>query len=448
MIGAGLAVYRVGDVRKRIAELEPGTVDLVLTSPPFLRLRSYLEDDHPDKELELGSERTPGEFVDHLLDIVEALEPALAPHASLVVELGDTYAGSGGAGGDYDQGGLREGQLRYRQPRTAEESRRGVDARNRGNSSLGTGRRRTVRSGPDALYNRGVEGLPETGGAGWPLDRSLCMVPETFRFALVYGFNPLTGRATGLWRARNVLRWCRPNPPVGDLGDKFRPATTELVVACKSRRYFDLDGVRSERPELEPVAGGTFHDHADDAQQGRNQGQKPNPGRCVNPAGAPPLDWWKISTEPYPGAHYATWPRELCVVPIEAMCPPRVCRVCGRPSERIVEVDYDPVGGSSPDEPRLKNAGPMVNPGPPGFEHGRAAKRVTTVGWTDCGHDDWRPGLVLDPFAGSGTTLAVATGHGRAALGFDLDGRNADLAVKRVGPLLLTVEGLEALLAP
>jgi hypothetical protein len=90
----------------------------------------------------------------------------------------------------------------------------------------------------------------------------------------------------------------------------------------------------------------------------------------------------------------------------------------------------------------------MVNPCPQGFEHGRAAKRVTTVGWTDCGHGDWRPGLVLDPFAGSGSTLAVATGHGRAALGFDLDGRNADLAVKRVGPLLITVEGLEAHLAP
>ena len=48
-------------------------------------------------------------------------------------------------------------------------------------------------------------------------------------------------------------------------------------------------------------------------------------------------------------------------------------------------------------------------------------------------------GIVLDPFAGSGTTLAVATGHGRAAIGIDLDARNADLALERVGPLALTV---------
>ena len=57
--------------------------------------------------------------------------------------------------------------------------------------------------------------------------------------------------------------------------------------------------------------------------------------------------------------------------------------------------------------------------------------------------DKWRPGVVLDPFAGSGTTLAVATGHGRDAIGIDLDERNAHLAQERVG-MFLTVEWPEA----
>jgi site-specific DNA-methyltransferase (cytosine-N4-specific) len=44
-----------------------------------------------------------------------------------------------------------------------------------------------------------------------------------------------------------------------------------------------------------------------------------------------------------------------------------------------------------------------------------------------------RPGdLVLDPFAGSGTTLAVATRLGRTALGIELNPEYADLAVKRL----------------
>jgi site-specific DNA-methyltransferase (adenine-specific) len=48
----------------------------------------------------------------------------------------------------------------------------------------------------------------------------------------------------------------------------------------------------------------------------------------------------------------------------------------------------------------------------------------------------WRTGIVLDPFAGSGTTLDAAQAVGRHAIGFDLDDRNADLARERVGMFL------------
>jgi len=65
-------------------------------------------------------------------------------------------------------------------------------------------------------------------------------------------------------------------------------------------------------------------------------------------------------------------------------------------------------------------------------------RSAPTTGWTDCGHDSWRPGVVLDPFAGSGTTLAVASGHGRDSIGIDLDARNLDLARERVGMFLTT----------
>ena len=41
-------------------------------------------------------------------------------------------------------------------------------------------------------------------------------------------------------------------------------------------------------------------------------------------------------------------------------------------------------------------------------------------------------GVVLDPFAGTGTTLAVAHLRGRDAIGFDLDERNRDLYPRRL----------------
>jgi hypothetical protein len=85
-------------------------------------------------------------------------------------------------------------------------------------------------------------------------------------------------------------------------------------------------------------------------------------------------------------------------------------------------------------------------------------RTAPTLGWSNCecpdevewlsvggcfGHGlvshkstKWRTGVVLDPFAGSGTTLDAAQAVGRHAIGIDLDHRNADLARDRVGMFL------------
>jgi site-specific DNA-methyltransferase (adenine-specific) len=412
------ARYIVGDVLEVLRSMPDASVDLALSSPPFLALRSYLPADHPDKAKEIGSEPTPGAFIDTLLDVVEECRRVLAPHGSLCFELGDTYAGSGGAGGDYAENGLREGQAMF----DGSKARRWPQGRDWGPSETNPSSRKTP--------------------PGWPLDKSLCLVPELLRIAMVYGVNPLTGRATPRWRARNVVRWCRPNPPVGALGDKVRPATSDILVACVDRkRYFDLDAIR------------TPHSVPAEAMRQNNSKVKPYPGGGGdmtnpsmgpgNPAGAPPLDhWWfdevddlfpqdawHVSTEPYKGSHYATWPTDLCVRPILAMCPQRVCTTCGKPSERIVSIDH--VANRATNGPQSIEKR-HVNGGSAGYSV-RADRHSLTTGWTDCGHGTWRQGVVLDPFAGSGTTLLVALGHGRSAVGIDLDARNADLARARVG---------------
>jgi hypothetical protein len=402
--------YLVGDVFEQLATLEPASVDLVLTSPPFLALRSYLPADHPERGKELGSEATPAAFVDRLLDVVEALDRALAPHGSLVIELGDTYSGSGGAGGDYGENGLRGGRPKFRQGTPRWDGRP-------------DGQVRTTTSDPVSY--------PLRGPNGWPLAKSLALVPESFRWALAYGRNPFNGRPTPPWRVRNVIRWCRPNPPVGALGDKFRPATTELVVACHlAQRYFDLDAVRTDNPRIDerPIARGREMARA---EVGLSSGN--NRPLVQNPAGAPPLDWWEIPTEPVRLSHYATWPQALCVVPIKAMCPERVCTVCGQPSRRIVEPDGLCDRNGQIVSPVTRRVGDFQGSGSAGKVDGGVTRRTSTLGWTDCGHDAWRPGRVLDPFCGSGTTLAVAHGHGRSAIGIDLDERNRDLALERVG---------------
>lgn len=450
----------IGDVFEVMASLPDGSVDLILGSPPFLALRSYLPPGHPAKAKEIGGEPNPGEFIDTLIDCTEEWRRLLAPHGSLAIELGDTYSGSGGAGGDYyNEAGLRAGQLhppganRLRDGRrTADEIRAGLepdrlDRSNKyerryelsGNGRTGPGRTRRARE-------------------DWPLDKSLCMIPELFRITLAYGLNPLTGRQTEMWRCRNVVRWCRPNPPVGALSDKVRPATSDLLIACVGRaRYFDLEAIREPSSGHAMTARGV-------AQRTNDRKESPDGGRSSLPIlhdhdTRPPNDhWWfdeewrdengdvfeqdawLIPTAPYKGAHYATWPPELLIRPIEAMCPRRVCRECGLPSERIVEVEHEANRSTNgPQSAERKH----LEGGSAGYEV-RADRVARTVGWTDCGHNAWRRGIVLDPFAGSGTTLAVAVGHGRDAIGIDLDERNVDLVRDRVG-MFLTVEELAAL---
>jgi site-specific DNA-methyltransferase (adenine-specific) len=394
------ATYMIGDTFDVVRTLEPASVDLVLTSPPFLALRSYLPADHPDKHKEIGSEPTPAEFLDTLLALTAEWGRVLAPHGSIAVELGDTYAGTNAVDKRADESG------------------------------------RVKASGPNAygestiIIRGGGTGSPKLG-AGWPLDKSLCGIPHLYHLSLAYGRNLLTGEPSpaGQWRVRNVVAWCRPNPPVGALGDKFRPATSYMTIATRARdRWFDLDAVRQVSGSGPKVR--TYTDNNSGAQNAKSGWTGPGSG-ADNPAGAPPLDWWNVSTEPYSGSHYATWPRKLLDRPIKAMCPMQVCIECGEPRRRITET-------TTYSTPRELTGRPLEAAGS-GHRSDRPSADPTTVGWTDCGHGDhWRNGIVLDPFAGSGTTLAVATGHGRDAIGIDLDERNADLAAERIG-MFLTV---------
>jgi DNA modification methylase len=402
------ARFIVGDVFDVLASLPEDSVDLVMTSPPFLALRSYLPADHPDKAKEIGSEAAPAEFLDTMLDVVEALDRVLAPHGSIVFELGDTYSGSGGAGGDYNERGMRDGQPKFS---GSGLSYRKAAQRNRKIRQNHAWRLNDDGSVKSDTATRSAEAknveheVPFNGGFGWPLDKSLCFVPELFGASLAYGRNLLRPeRLVDPWRVRNKIAWVRPNPPVGALGDKFRPATSYLVVATKSRkRYFDLDAVR------EPGSANTHARTAKGVDSRSNNGKAANDqGRGGNfstldiqhkESSAPPLDYWIIPTAPYKGTHYATFPPALCVRPIKSMCPEWVCRRCGEPRRRRVEVDHVPNRSTNgPQSAERKH----LDGGSAGYAV-RADRHVSTVGWTDCGHGsvicrtcglDWNPDAI------------------------------------------------------
>lgn len=392
--------YRVGDTSDVIATIPDGSVSLVASSPPFIALRSYLPDDHPDKALEIGSEPNPGAFLNRLLALTSEWGRVLAPWGSVAIELGDTYSGAGGYGNPdspnpaYGAAGFVE---RW-EGRTAKRFKRKDD--------------------------------------GWPRPKCLALIPQAYALSLAYGMNVLTGQPSpaGQWLVRNVIVWHRPNPAVGALGDKVRPSTSYITVATRSaKRWFDLDAVRGEpspnthaRTALGVASRQTTGKTAD------KDGNFQTLDTLHSTAGAPPLDcWfdqhdtWTFTTQPSSLAHYAMWPAKLAERLVLMMCPREVCTVCGEPRRRLTERPnavgrgHARVGSPTAGNRTSSTLAPDVS-------------TVTTIGWSDCGHGgQWEPGLVLDPFAGTGTTLAVADLHGRDAIGIDLDSRNRALYPRR-----------------
>ena len=397
--------YRTGDALELMRAMPAGTADLVACSPPFLALRNY-----NDLEGQWGSEANPAAFLDNLLTLATETRRVLSPHGSLAWELGDTYSSNGGT----------------------------------------TDNRETSTGGNDQAP-RPARG----GGDGWPLAKSLTGIPTLFAWSLAYGRNLLNPVHTfDPWRIRNVIVWSRNNPPVGALGDKYRPAVSYITVATVAKdRWFDLDAVRTDYSTnthaRTPKGVATAERVGKSADRDGNYDTM-NEQHLGNGAGAPPLDhWhdtetldWLVNGQPSKLAHYAMWPPKLAERLVLSMCPAEVCRECNQPRRRIVEptrayqdaIDVQKsIVGPETNGSNMSNPARLRRGATGAFAKVPVVDReMTSVGWTDCGHNNFRPGMVLDPFAGTGTTLAVAEIHGRDGVGFDLDPANPGLYPARL----------------
>ena len=178
--------------------------------------------------------------------------------------------------------------------------------------------------------------------------------------------------------------------------------------------------------------------------------------------GTGPADVWRIGLRRDLGRHLAPYPTELVDRAITLACPIQVCSACDEPRRRVVQRTNE----LNPARPQAKRAMELAAAVGLTPEHisaiqatgisdagkamktqtgtGRNAERIrelaaeakrllggyfreftfakrTTVGWTTCPCDvPFRPGNVLDPFMGTGTTLRAAIAVGRSGIGIDL----------------------------
>jgi len=138
---------------------------------------------------------------------------------------------------------------------------------------------------------------------------------------------------------------------------------------------------------------------------------------------------WKIPTKPFPEAHFAVFPEALIETPIKAGCPKYVCKKCGK--ARVKILDYS-------DKVNAQWGKRKSNP--QGFRDKREMPQkviknvnVKEIGYTDCGcNAGFEGGVVLDPFIGSGTTARVALKQGKRYLGIEIKQEYIDIANKRI----------------
>jgi site-specific DNA-methyltransferase (adenine-specific) len=141
----------------------------------------------------------------------------------------------------------------------------------------------------------------------------------------------------------------------------------------------------------------------------------------VNPRGRNKRCVWTIPTQPFADAHFAVYPEELCEIPIKAGCPEFICTRCGEAREKIIEVEINSM---------RFNRGEKSNKF--GVKQDVDYERIDR-GYTDCGcNAGWHPGVVLDPFFGTGTTAIVAHQLHRSWVGIELSEEYILMAKRRL----------------
>lgn len=253
------------------------SIQCCITSPPYWGLRDYGVDQ------QLGLEKTPEEYVSKMVEIFREVKRVLRKDGTLWLNLGDSYNGSGGAGGDYSSGGLKEGQPKYQ--------------------------------------GRKIQQLKP---------KDLVGIPWRVAFAL---------QSDG-WYLRQDIIWHKPNPMPESVTDRCTKAHEYIFLMSKNSKYY-YDNEAIKEPITDSTAIRLLQDienqKGSDRVPGKTNGpmkavgrkkfdssmagggtsyvghsgyKKANSDFMINPK-RNKRSVWTVTTKPFKEAHFATFPPAL-----------------------------------------------------------------------------------------------------------------------------------------
>ena len=203
----------------------------------------------------LGLEPHPQLFIDHLVEICREIKRVLKPTGTFWLNLGDTYCGSGGKGGQYKKFMPKKGQPAHYKQRIDLK----LPARLRSDESTGFK--------PDKK--------------GWLQPKQKLMIPSRVAIALQHEG----------WILRSDIIWHKPNAMPSSVKDRLTNAYEHVFMFAKQRRYyFDLDAIRV--PHAYPE---TFGKRPDRGKTGEGLYTMEAGKRSGHPSGKNPGDIWEGS---------------------------------------------------------------------------------------------------------------------------------------------------------
>ena len=421
-----------GDVRECLRSLPDGSVQCCVTSPPYWGLRAYGTDpqvwggeascehawssngfhhkggpqgaggQRADRDVsaqnaaqslaagdtccrcgawrgELGSEPSPKQFIANMVEVFREVHRVLRPDGVLLVNIGDSYnAYNGGAGPG--------SKLSKTQSRERPQLESGFGLRYKG------------------LKPKDLIGVP------WMLAFAL---RDELGFTL-----------------RQDIIWHKKAPMPESVTDRCTKAHEYLFLLAKSDRYyFDAEAIKEKA--IGGTPGNTTHRGATAYLNG-DEHHRTKLGLTNVPA----MEFrnkrsvWSLGTQPYKGAHFATFPVGLVMPCIQAGTSEHgCCEACGAPWRRIT--NRRRITRERPNDLTKRVGEDGTGNHCPNTVAGVA---VETVGWEPtckCGAGVV-PCVVLDPFLGSGTSLQVARSLGRCGIGCELNPDYVELAIERI----------------
>ena len=340
-----------------------------VTSPPYFGLR---DSGHGGQ---IGLEATPDAYVARMVEVFRAVRDVLRDDGTLWLNLGDSYSRSPKKGGSGPNG--------------------------KNESHWGYGDAQSAKNGSsDGLVGRADRPGSRSGGLG---EKQLLGIPWRVAFAL---------QADG-WILRQDIVWNKPNPMPESVTDRCTKAHEYIFMLSKSPRYY-FDSKAMQEPAVYPA--GTKGAKGSKERQAISGVNARPPEYKVYTGLRNRRSVWTVTTKPFKGAHFATFPPDLIEPCVLAGVPERCCSVCGAPFERQTSrgVEAKEVDGSDLDRFGTGNHGVHRKVGGQ-YQKWLDENPAVTVGWKPtCKHNAaFTSGTVLDPFGGSGTTAGVAQKHGR-----------------------------------